>query len=224
MNFPAYSKYRIYITERILKNAGYFQLSGVSAYTSDDFTGDDVFLSGIASASSEYPGFQASNVNNGNPNDRWSSELSTIGPEWIAITLTSPVVIRSIFIQAKGAGGDGPGIFEVQGYNEADEKWEEIASYYHVATEQDMGIGANLELFNSFLSGAATVKAGGPASTVRIYDWLSGHLIKSAVIKDNGEWIARMPRADQQVMIVITGQAGTRPQAHGPSLPESFTL
>ena len=130
MALPAYSKYRLYITENSSPSGTikYVSIAEFSGHESADGLSANLLV-GTASASSAFSGWPASGAFDSNPGTSWSSESSVSGVEWLRIDLASAVQIRTFKITSINAssGYYVPKNFIVQGSNDGT-NWDNLIS------------------------------------------------------------------------------------------------
>lgn len=220
MQQPAYSSYRLFITERAGGGAGYKAVSEFKLFEDREGLGPNILTGGVATASTVHSAeYAPSRAIDGNPDTRWASRQQDSLPEWLRVDLPAPRPARSIYLMLNSSPANGPAGFELQGSNDGGESWSAVKTYVAYATPDELMLGVKKPLPSYWFSGTARVAGGGAASRVMLLDWLTGHLVFEQQPDPAGNWSALVDEISSPYMLVVTGPSGTRPQAHGPLYP-----
>lgn len=220
MEIPKYLSYRLFITKRVGGPHGPYTIAEMRLFDGLDGSGQNILTGGVATASTVWgSGYEASKAFDGDSVSRWSSPNSS-GPEWIRYDLPVAKPAMSLFLSLSTNPVNAPSDFVLQGSNDGGLNWVEVGAYVNFATEEQIAVGAvrNLPVFG--VGGRALLDTGVAATLVYVFKWGTGELVGMLAPNSLGEWSQRVAEAGTPYLVVATGPAGVRPQAHGPVIAE----
>lgn len=218
-----YSAYRILVHASVAGDgAGYCEVAELELFPGNSVDGSSLLTGGEASASSTYGGaYTPDSAFDGSTGSGWSSAYNDVIGSWLGYQLPAQVPVGAMRITAS-AINHAPSEVTLQGSNDEGVTWTDIRRFTFEYS-QIGGIGPYQwvgSVLPYTLAGVAKVSGGGPASAVRVYDWVTGRHIGDAEVSIDGTWEFEAPPASEQYMVVVIGPTGYRPVAHGPLVAE----
>lgn len=223
MELPKFKSYRLFITNRVGGVNGTYALAEFRLFDDLNGAGQNILTGGVATASSVFgSGYEASKAFDGDSVSRWAS-VSSGGPEWIRYDLPEAKAAMSLLLSLSTNPVNAPYDFVVQGSNDGGLTWAEVGSYVNFATAEQIALGVvrNLDVFG--VGGRALLDTGAAATQVYVLKWVTGERVGVTAPDSRGDWSLRVREAGTPYLVVVTGPAGVRPQAHGPVTAEAMT-
>lgn len=220
MEIPKYLSYRLFMTNRVGGPKGTYTIAEMRLFDGLDGSGQNILTGGVATASTVYgSGYEPSKAFDGDSVSRWSSSNSS-GPEWIRYDLPVAKPAMSLFLSLSTNPVNAPSDFVLQGSNDGGLTWAEVGSYVNFATAEQIALGVvrNLDVFG--VGGRALLDTGAAATQVYVLKWGTGERVGVTAPDSRGDWSLRVREAGTPYLVVVTGPAGVRPQAHGPVIAE----
>lgn len=222
MEAPKFTSYRLFITNRIGGGAGAKAVTELRIFDGPDGTGTNILTGGTASASSTFgAGYEPSKAFDGDPVSRWSSVFDE-NNAWLRYDIPTAKAAKSFSLSLSTNPDNGPADFVVQGSNDG-ATWTNIFAFKSFATSAEIAAGKTANLSAYGLGGVALLDNGAPASLVILYEWGDWGFHTSASVGPDGAWALPVQSNSTTYLIAIIGPSGTRPQVHGPVVPEAFT-
>lgn len=170
-------------------------ITGLSLFTSSDASGTDLARSGVATASSEYPGgYVASNAIDGNVNSIWCSSGADLS--WLQVKLAVPALIRSVSINWYTPYKSVPKSFKIQ-CSEDGISWTDVAAQSTTSGDQSTStiIGLESEIPVRSMRRYATLNPNDKGASITLannnltaYVASTVASVRSTIGKSSGKW------------------------------------